>query len=115
VSAFDVAVVGGGPAGSMADCRLAAAGARVLLVDKATFPRDKRCGGGVTLRAARLLPFSLEPVVEDRIERLECRLGYGPRGRPPRARAPAASRSHLATGGRLGLALCHTTSVRRLR
>jgi geranylgeranyl reductase family protein len=76
VSAFDVAVVGAGPAGSTAAHRLASAGAKVLLVDRATFPRDKPCGGGVTLRAARLLPFSLEPVVEDRIERMEVRLGY---------------------------------------
>jgi geranylgeranyl reductase family protein len=83
VSAFDVAVVGAGPAGSTAAQRLAAAGAKVLLVDRATFPRDKPCGGGVTLRAARLLPFSLEPVVEDRIERMEVRLGY--RGRFTRA------------------------------
>src|SRR6185437_5056138 len=59
--------------------RLAAAGKRVLLVDKASFPRDKPCGGGVTLRAARLLPFSIEPVVEDVIERLQCRLDFGPR------------------------------------
>jgi geranylgeranyl reductase family protein len=77
MSTFDVAVVGAGPAGSTAAYRLARAGARVLLVDKAVFPRDKPCGGGVTARAARLLPFSLEPVVEDRIERLECRLRYG--------------------------------------
>ena len=35
------------------------------LLDKAKFPRDKPCGGGVTGRAARLLPFSIEPVVED--------------------------------------------------
>ena len=48
----------------------------MLLVDKATFPRDKPCGGGVTMRAARLLPFSLDPVVEDRVDRLECRLRY---------------------------------------
>jgi len=76
VGAFDVAVVGAGPAGSTAAFRLASAGARVLLVDRAAFPRDKPCGGGVTLRAARLLPFSLEPVVEDRIERMEVRLAY---------------------------------------
>jgi geranylgeranyl reductase family protein len=76
VSAFDVAVVGAGPAGSFAAHRLASAGAKVLLVDRATFPRDKPCGGGVTLRAERLLPFSIEPVVEDRIERMEVRLGY---------------------------------------
>jgi geranylgeranyl reductase family protein len=79
MEAYDVAIVGAGPAGSTAAYRLARAGARVLLVDRATFPRDKPCGGGVTGRAARLLPFSIEPVVEDVIERLECRLQYGPR------------------------------------
>jgi geranylgeranyl reductase family protein len=76
--AYDVAIVGGGPAGSTAAYRLARAGASVLLVDRATFPRDKPCGGGVTGRAARLLPFSIEPVVEDVVDRLECRLRYGP-------------------------------------
>ena len=60
-----MAIVGAGPAGSTAAYRLASAGASVLLLDKATFPRDKPCGGGVTGRAARLLPFSIEPVVED--------------------------------------------------
>jgi len=79
MSPFDVAVVGAGPAGSVAAYHLATAGFRTLLVDRAVFPRDKPCGGGVTLRAARLLPFSLEPVVEDRVERVECRLQYGPR------------------------------------
>src|SRR5713226_852965 len=86
---FDVLVVGGGPAGSTAAYRLARAGASVLLVDKATFPRDKPCGGGVTGRAARLLPFSIDPVVEDTVDRLECRLHYGPRFERA-ARAPLA-------------------------
>jgi geranylgeranyl reductase family protein len=76
VSSFDVAVIGGGPAGSTAAYRLATAGARVLLVDKAVFPRDKPCGGGVTGRAARLLPFSIEPVVEDTVDRMDCGLRY---------------------------------------
>jgi len=89
VSSFDVAVVGAGPAGATAAYRLADAGARVLLVDKAVFPRDKPCGGGVTGRAARLLPFSIEPVVEDRVERLEVRLRYRSRFER-RARAPLA-------------------------
>src|SRR5207248_10577956 len=89
MTSFDVAIVGGGPAGSTCAYRLARAGARVLLVDKATFPRDKPCGGGVTMRAARLLPFSLDPVVEDRVARLECGLRY--RRRFVRhARAPLA-------------------------
>jgi geranylgeranyl reductase family protein len=73
---YDVAIIGGGPAGSTAAYRLATAGARVLLVDKATFPRDKPCGGGVTGRAARLLPFSIEPVVEDTVSQMNCGLRY---------------------------------------
>src|SRR6266487_1940631 len=78
VERFDVAVVGAGPAGSTASYHLARARARVLLLDKARFPRDKPCGGGLTTRAVRQLPFSVEPVVEDRITRARCRLRYGP-------------------------------------
>jgi geranylgeranyl reductase family protein len=78
VEHFDVAVVGAGPAGSTTAYRLARAHARVLLVDKVRFPRDKPCGGGLTMRAVRQLPFSVEPVVEDRITRARCRLRYGP-------------------------------------
>ena len=76
MSAFDVAIVGAGPAGSVAAYRLARAGARVLLVDRARFPRDKPCGGGVTVRAAKLLPFSIDPVVEDVVDQVELRLRY---------------------------------------
>jgi geranylgeranyl reductase family protein len=76
MSAFDVAIVGAGPAGSVSAYRLATAGCRVLLVDRARFPRDKPCGGGVTVRAAKLLPFSIEPVIEDVVEQVELRLRY---------------------------------------
>ena len=41
---YDVLVVGAGPAGSIAALVLARAGARVALLDKARFPRDKACG-----------------------------------------------------------------------
>src|SRR5688500_8659355 len=51
----DVAVVGGGPAGAAAAITLARAGRDVVLVDKATFPRDKICGDGLTAGALRLL------------------------------------------------------------
>jgi menaquinone-9 beta-reductase len=45
----DVAVVGAGPAGSAAALAVLAArpGARVALLDRAAFPRDKACGDGV--------------------------------------------------------------------
>jgi geranylgeranyl reductase family protein len=76
VERFDALVVGAGPAGSTAAHRLASAGARVLLVDRARFPRDKPCGGGLTLRAARRLPVAVDPVVEDVVETFELRLGY---------------------------------------
>ena len=61
---YDVIVVGAGPAGSTAARECAARGLSVLVLDKDAFPRDKPCGGGVTVRAARLLPFDLTPVIE---------------------------------------------------
>ncbi len=52
---FDVVVIGSGPAGSVAALTLARGGARVALVDKAIFPRDKACGDMVGPRGLRLL------------------------------------------------------------
>jgi flavin-dependent dehydrogenase len=51
----DVVVVGAGPAGAAAAITLAEAGRRVVVVDKARFPRDKICGDGLTTGALRLL------------------------------------------------------------
>src|SRR6185369_13404206 len=54
----DVLIVGAGPAGAVAAIVLARAGARVRLVDRAAFPRDKLCGDtvnpGALTRLARL-------------------------------------------------------------
>ena len=52
---FDVVVAGAGPAGSVAALVLARGGARVGLVDKAAFPRDKACGDLVGPRGVGLL------------------------------------------------------------
>ena len=41
---YDVLIVGAGPAGATAGYYLAKAGKRVALLEKARFPRDKRCG-----------------------------------------------------------------------
>ncbi|WP_313410335.1 FAD-dependent oxidoreductase, partial [Aeromicrobium sp.] len=47
----DVLVVGAGPAGSSAAAWAARLGLDVVLLDAATFPRDKTCGDGLTPRA----------------------------------------------------------------
>jgi menaquinone-9 beta-reductase len=52
---FDVLVVGSGPAGSIAALALARGGARVALLDKAGFPRDKACGDLIGPRGVQLL------------------------------------------------------------
>jgi geranylgeranyl reductase family protein len=75
----DVLVVGAGPAGSSAAIHLARGGARVLLADKARFPRDKPCGGGLTGRALKRIPIDPSPVVERDVDRFELRLRYGSR------------------------------------
>jgi geranylgeranyl reductase family protein len=54
-SQFDVLVVGAGPGGSIAATVLARGGARVGLVDKQSFPRDKACGDLIGPRGLRLL------------------------------------------------------------
>src|SRR5215469_11225756 len=51
----DVAIVGAGPAGSAAAIVLCRLGRQVVLIDKATFPRDKCCGDGLTTAALRRL------------------------------------------------------------
>jgi geranylgeranyl reductase family protein len=45
-------------------------------VDKARFPRDKPCGGGLTGRALRHAPCSIAPVVEHIVDRMVVRAGY---------------------------------------
>ena len=52
---FDAVIVGAGPAGSTAALCLARAGARVALVDRRSFPRDKACGDLVGPRGVRML------------------------------------------------------------
>jgi len=43
-TSWDAVVIGAGPAGSVASLQLAKLGAQVLLIDRATFPRNKVCG-----------------------------------------------------------------------
>ncbi|OAA31745.1 hypothetical protein AT15_02660 [Kosmotoga arenicorallina S304] len=55
VERYDVIVIGAGPAGCAASKILSENGARVLLIDKFGYDKDKGCGGGLTPKALRLL------------------------------------------------------------
>src|SRR5579862_187735 len=55
----EVIVVGGGPAGSAAARRLQQAGADVLVLDKAFFPRHKLCAGWITPQVVRDLELEI--------------------------------------------------------
>ncbi|HEY3222169.1 MAG TPA: NAD(P)/FAD-dependent oxidoreductase [Gemmatimonadales bacterium] len=52
---WDAVVVGAGPAGSATALLLARAGARVLLLDRARFPRDKPCSEYLSPESTRVL------------------------------------------------------------
>jgi len=55
----DVLIVGGGPAGSSCAWGLRSSGLRVVVLDKARFPRNKVCGGWITpfvLQALEIAP-----------------------------------------------------------
>ena len=60
----EVVIVGSGPAGASAALCLATAGVKVAILEKASLPRYKTCGGGVARRALRLLPLSIRDAVE---------------------------------------------------
>lgn len=70
MSTWDAIIVGAGPAGCAAAYDLAAAGCEVLLLDKADFPRQKACAGGLTLKTINALRYSVDPVVRQKIARM---------------------------------------------
>lgn len=61
---YDVIVVGTGPAGSVLAYLLARRGLDVVILERATLPRYKTCGGGVTWKAMQNLPFDASAVFE---------------------------------------------------
>ncbi len=67
---WDAIVVGAGPAGCAAAYDLAAAGREVLLLDRAIFPRQKACAGGLTLKTVQALRYSVDPVVRQKISHM---------------------------------------------
>jgi len=60
----DVIIAGGGPAGSILAFDLAKNGISTVVLEKAHFPRYKPCGGGISLKAIKNIPFDIHPVIE---------------------------------------------------
>jgi len=54
-SQYQIAVVGGGPSGAVATICCKKNNLKVVLIDKAEFPRDKVCGDGIPLKTFNLL------------------------------------------------------------
>ena len=77
----DVVVIGAGPAGCAAAITLADAGRSVVVVDRATFPRDKFCGDGLTTGALRHLEaLGLDPHDVSSWHRVDDVVVRGPNG-----------------------------------
>lgn len=80
---WDVAVIGAGPAGAAAARVAAAAGCRVIMLERFRLPRYKTCGGGLIERALRAVPVEVRVPVKARAATLT----FSMRGRLERTRA----------------------------
>jgi geranylgeranyl reductase family protein len=64
---FDVAVIGGGPAGLAAASAAAATGARTVVLERAAHPRYKTCGGGLIGASLAAVDGQIDVPARDRI------------------------------------------------
>ncbi|MGB3293446.1 MAG: geranylgeranyl reductase family protein [Phormidesmis sp.] len=69
MSIYDCIIVGAGPAGASAAYHLSKKGHSVLLLEKASLPRYKPCGGGVSPQIADWFDFDFEPVISQKVTR----------------------------------------------
>jgi geranylgeranyl reductase family protein len=93
-------VVGGGPAGSTVAALLAEAGHRVVLLDKAGFPRHKACSDYLTPAGVEILcAFGIEQaVLAAGAQRIDAMLVHAPSGRTFRADFGKAESGRFALG-----------------
>ena len=111
----DVLVVGAGPAGIAAALTLHKSGQRVIVIDKAEFPRDKCCGDGLTTGALRLLDeLGFDPTTVASWRQCDDVWVRSPRGREMMLPLPRNSGQFAAIAPRLELdnALVELTRAR---
>jgi len=92
---FDLAVIGGGPAGASAAITAARAGALVLLLERGRLPRQRVCGEFVSAESlsllAGLLAGSAPAVLNDALRIPQARLFFDGHSVPTQIDPPAAS------------------------
>ena len=112
---LDVLIVGAGPAGAVAGAILARAGARVRIVDRATFPRDKLCGDTVNPGTlARLQALDLARGIDERGLRVDGMSVTGERGVTIEGRYPGGLSGRAIDAARPRLAAAAAGDRRRL-
>jgi geranylgeranyl reductase family protein len=104
---WDVAVVGGGPAGLAAAHAAASRGARTLVLERAEHPRYKTCGGGLIGASLRALPEGLDVPARDRINRATFTLN----GRRPITRTARGVLLDMVQRDEFDAALCRAAQA----
>ncbi|MBD2134662.1 geranylgeranyl reductase family protein [Sphaerospermopsis sp. FACHB-1094] len=67
---YECIIVGAGPAGGSAAYHLAKQGRSVLVLEKASLPRYKPCGGGVSPAIAQWFDFDFSPAISVKVDSL---------------------------------------------
>ncbi len=68
---FDCIIVGAGPGGATSAYHLAKKGYSVLVLEKASLPRYKPCGGGVSPAIAQWFDFDFTPVIDNTVKEVQ--------------------------------------------
>ncbi len=72
----DVVIIGAGPGGGMAACRLAQTGMQVIILEKSRLPRPKACGGALPGGIETLLDWDITPLIEAEVSSVKYLYNY---------------------------------------